>query len=191
MKTLQNYKEGFTTPPQGFVYDPGIKGYDNSFWADVTGTPSLNAGAIRLNNAVMASFIQFTIGKLFLNVALPAVPTAGDQRFIGFNFSDAPVGIGFDFVDDTVTAVIATQSGLTYSKVLDPALFTVARHDFNIDWNEGSVAFYLDGVCLAVCEDKNICRELKGVVLPLYVENLTADNLDVFVVGVTEAGRIN
>lgn len=191
MKTLQNYKEGFVMPPQGFIYDPGIKGYDNSFWADVTGTPSLNAGAIRLNNAAMASFIQFTIGKMVTKTTLPSVPTTGDERFIGFAYAGGSAKMGLDFVDDTVTAVIVTPNGATYSKVLNSSLFTAAEHDIVIDWNDGSVAFYIDSTCLAVCEDSKICRELKTTVFPMYISNLTADNLDVSSVGVTEAGRIN
>lgn len=193
MKTLQNYKDGFSIPTQGFIYDPKIKGYDNSFFADVVGTPALVSDKINLNEAAMASFIQATIGELAFSIDLPSVPASGDARYFGYYMPTNEAGIGFNFVNtgEVIAAISLPNVGAVYTKSLDTALFTEGEHVLTVDWNEGSVAFYVGDVCVAVCEDKSILRQLKALTFPIYVSNENEDNLTVSLISLTDCGRIN
>src|ERR1700722_15188525 len=63
------------------IYNPSVRGFDESFWQTISGTPSGSAGAgnvITLNAGVITSFVQYEFPeRAEFMVTVPNAPTGG------------------------------------------------------------------------------------------------------------------
>ena len=181
MESLQQYKNTFVMPAQGYVYDALVKGFDNSFWATVSGSPSFSSPSVLVNNAAIATYVQPNLGIFNFNLKIPTVPTSGDVRSWGVKNPSTSDEILFVIEDDAFIARVSGQDDI----VLDSALVSTDAQDFQITWNPESIGFSVDGVGVAAFE------ALVTVPMSVYIENQNADDIEMQSVSLLECGRIN
>lgn len=181
MESLQQYKNTFVMPPQGYVYDALVKGFDSSFWATVAGSPSFVSPSVLINAATIATYVQPNLGIFTFNLKIPTIPTSGDVRSWGIKNPSTDDEILFVIEDDALIARVTGQTDV----VLDSDIISTDAQDFQITWNPESIGFSIDGVGVAAFET------ILNVPMSVYIDNQNADDIEMQSVSLLECGRIN
>lgn len=166
------------------VYDPVIRGYDQSFFKSVSGTPSVSSNKIRLNQAKIASYPQFLYGDFRFKITIPTTPSTGESKEWGLQLPSTTqgamffdiAGATFSFksydTDNNATSTTVTwdQKGQTWEAV---------AITYRILWTEKEIKAYIsDGtaeILVATHESGD-----NNLPLPLYIDNLNdSDNVDI------------
>lgn len=176
------------------IYDPQIKGFDASFWSQLSGTTTVASGKLRYNAASSASFILFEFADLFnFMVNVPVQPTSGDSRRWGL-FSPATGNIGamyFDITGAVFTVKVVDSSGNVQSKTItwNNAAWSANDIVYGIAWTPDRVQFWINGAIVATFGIL-AGNTIPFTALPLYIKNGNADNMDVSYVDVRKAAGI-
>jgi hypothetical protein len=175
----------------GFVYSPIIKQYDTTFWKTVSGTPAMSSNVLRFTSAVASSYGQLQFADITFRLIVPVKPTAGQARKFGLTLPETTDrGAAYFEVDGTTfKAVTFNSNGATTESTtvtwID-ATWTAAAIDYRIRWEKDQVKFYVNGSVVATHSAK--VPELYP--LSIYINNGTADNLDLTNLSVTNAASI-
>jgi len=179
------------------IYDPKIKGFDSSFFATLSGTPTVSSGNLRFNNASVSSYLQFEfIEMLNFMVTVPAVPTSGDARRFGL-FAPATANIGalyFDITDTTFSAKCIDSSGNIQTQTITwVGAWTANPIVYGIAWEQNRVQFWVNGAIVATFSvtSGSPGAAIPFTSLPLYIKNTNADNMDVAYIDIRHAAGIN
>lgn len=176
------------------IYDPQIKGFDASFWSQLSGTTTVASGKLRFNAASSASFTLYEFVELLnFMVTVPAQPTSGDARRFGL-FSPATTNIGaiyFDITGTAFTANVVDSSGNAQSKTLtwNNAVWSGNPIVFGIAWEPNRIQFWANGAIVATFAIES-ANTIPFTAIPLYIKNGNADNMDVSYVDVRRPAGI-
>lgn len=183
----------------GYIYDCSIKGLDSNFWANVTGTPTVSTGKIRLNAATMASFILHEFADIEFGMNIPAVPTSGDSRRFGF-FSPAAPNVGaayFDITGTVFTANVLDASGnLKQVTLTFTAGWAATETIYRITFEKDIVRFWVGTLSANISTWillTTIAAPQTGLSimpLPVYIKNGNSDNVDLTYMAVRQAAGI-
>lgn len=187
MLQSETYKDTNVTPPQGFFYDPITKGYDNSFWGTITGTPTISSGVLILNDASISSFIQTTYGVLEFAGVFPSDLADSSNKILGFFNPAGESQIVFSFESGDLIARVVDDNGVEEEITIDPVLFPMdaGDHKLKISWSPRSVAFFINDVSCAAFE-----VEMEQP-LAMYASNDVAEAFGLEYISLKDAGRIN
>ena len=172
------------------VYDPSVKGYDQSFFKTISGTPSISGGNIRLNTAAITSYSQYLYGDFHFKANVATTPSAGEAKHWGLRHPATNIGsMFFDITaavfsfksyneDNTVTSTTVTwnQQGQTWNGSMT---------DFRILWTDEEIKAYVSGILVATHKigDNN-------TPVPLTISNADADNMDVDYIIANKIGNL-
>ena len=129
-----------------FYYDPKRQGYDTTLLKTLGGIPSSVGDVITLNKASFIAYADVFKEDLTLNVTIPAVPTAGDDRKWGLaQLNEGSLAIFA--IEGAVFKCICSFKGVTTEIEIpwDPA-WTATPVDFTIKWTGFSAEFLINGV---------------------------------------------
>ena len=178
-----------------WFYDPVIYGLDLDVFKIIEGSCTDESGKIRIkndttNDGTVYTTTMFMMGDMKLKLNIPTVPTTGDSRTFGFysssegNQNSAYFFIsGEDFSVRTYDAVNATVEETAIEWDSD---WTAATAIYEIRWHMDSVRFYINGVQKAV----HSLNKPKQVLMPLYIFNNKADNMDLSYIRVSGSRKI-
>lgn len=186
----------------GYVYDVAIKGLDANFWANVTGTPTVSSGKIRLNAAKMASYMLHEFADVEFLLTIPAAPTAGDVRQFGLKASSATTmgACYFDIAGTVFTAKVFDNQGNSKSVTITwNAAWTNAATLFRIVWEADRIQFWT-GIVTAgiaaytlnatIASPQDLGSVPYDIALPVLINNANADNMDLTYLAVRNAAGI-
>jgi hypothetical protein len=182
------------------IYDPTIRGFDQSFWATISGTPSGVAGAgsvVTLNDAVIVSYPQYEFPeRAEFMLTVPAAPTGGQaQRKWGF-LSPASNNAGAMYFHTNGTvfeAVVYDNFGNQQTVALTwLAGYTNTATRFQIMQEPERILFKINDVIVAsfVVTSGASPKALPFGALPLYVSNLVSDNFTITYIDILRAANI-
>jgi hypothetical protein len=175
-----------TTPRKYLSYDPA-RDTEASFWVALTGSISASGADLTVNADTLISLETFSAGVLKVEANIPADPTSGDDRKIGFTGQGTGAYAWF-FVDgaalkcqvsdgdgNTATETISWSDG-----VIEDFSGNVATYE--IRWDAGIVRFFINGVQRA-----QLSTGVPTGLMSVYLHNANVDNL--LVKQVTVDGR--
>jgi hypothetical protein len=176
------------------IYDPQIKGYDNTFWANVSGTPTIASSKIRYNAATSASFMLFEFVELLnFSITVPAAPTSGDSRRWGLlapatGTVSAIGAVYFDITGAVFTVHVVDSAGNDQSQTITWSTGNWDGHAivYGIAWEADRVQFWVNGSIVATFGAISN-KTIPFTALPLYIKNGNSDNMDVGYVDVRGA----
>lgn len=184
----------------GYIYDVAIKGLDANFWANVTGTPTVATGKIRLNAATMASYILHEFPDIEFLLTIPAAPTSGDVRQFGLLISSSQaVGAAyFDITGTTFSAKVFDNAGNVTSKVItwDAGNWSNKAVLYRITQEADIIRFWTGVITAGVAAytlQATIAAPVSGLpsnALPILIKNGNSDNMDLTYVNVKRAAGI-
>lgn len=159
-----------------FYYDPAKQGYTTTDFKTLSGVPAISGSVLRLNTAVTIHLGDIYKCDLAVHALVPAVPTAGDVRYIGFSNMNMGAELGFNFVDDTLMAVATDTAGNTTTETIlfDDSWFG-AEAIFEILWHGPVAIFKINGTQVAKLNDIAVPK----TPMSLMLDNTNADNMDI------------
>jgi hypothetical protein len=143
--------------------------------------------ATTINNAAVEGATPLNKGEFRTRLVIPAVPTAGDERFWGFSYlstDSRDAGIYFEIEDDEFSARVVDDSSAAGEQkvVLDfPAAWATAKKDYRITWGAGMARFYIDGTEVAVIPfvDMDLTKvELRTIIKNGNTDDMVADYIE-------------
>lgn len=158
-----------------FIYDPIVKGYDTLFFKTISGSdPTVVSTKLRITNASIASYLQFSESFVGLAINFPA-PGAGINRQWGLNNPSSSLGGAyFKLAETTFTSETVDEDGVSVSTTLTwDAGYTTTETLFEIAQRANQVIFRINGVTVAIHAAK--CTLPTAVV----INTDTAENVDV------------
>ena len=159
-----------------FYYDPIRSGYTTASFVTTKGTPAVSTTYLRFNAASAVHVGNIYKCDMSIKAIIPAVPTTGDVRFIGFSNLGLGAKIGFDITDDVFSAVATDIKGNTTSKFIDfDADWAAAETIYEIRWIGVEVYFLVNGQQLAKFNDVAVPKTS----LSLFIDNENSDNMDI------------
>lgn len=131
------------------MYDPVIKGYDQSFFKTTAGTPSTSGGNLRFNAAAASSYSQYVYADLVIEANVATTPSTGEAKIWGFqNEADQTMGAAyFEITGATFRAVTysddrtAQTTSITWNSRSET--WEAVMVSYRILWEKGSVKFYV------------------------------------------------
>lgn len=172
-----------------FKYSPLVDGYSNGdIFKTLTGTPAISSNLLRLNADEIGSLESFRNASLEIYATIPAVPTAGDVRALGFKSLDNG-NLGrceFEVNDAVFSAVVYDAGGTLIERrtINWSSAWTALPARYRVTTFETGVVFAINDTIVARydrAEDKEIISsdKLSKQPLEIHVSNSNADNLDV------------
>lgn len=180
------------------LFDPSVRGFDQSFFATLTGTPSGGVGSpITLNAVAIVSYPQYEFPeRAEFMLTVPVAPTGGQaQRKWGFlsPSSNNPGGMYFHTNAAVFEAVVYDNFGNTQTQALTwSADYTNTATRFQIMQEPERVMFKINDVIVAtfVVTAGASPKALPFGALPLYISNLVSDNLTITYIDILRAANI-
>lgn len=169
------------------VYDPVVKGYDSSFFATTTGTPSTNGGNLRFNAAGCASYSQYVYGDFIFAVNVPTTPSSGEAKIWGLENPAAKHGACyFEITGATFRAVSYDDSGTAETTNITwnsrGETWEAGMAFFRILWTKQYVRFYVGDSYANIADDEYYVEHktrVGSLPVALRILNSDADNTDV------------
>lgn len=161
-----------------FNYDPQRQGYDETLWKTLTGTPAVTSDVLRFTSAEAIHYGDITKGDVTFNLIVPDDPESGDARRWGLYAANKDLFVGFEIIDDEFFLTVGDEA----VEVAWDTDWAAADTEYRIVWEAGMVKFYIDEVQVGVISESLVAASLVSIPhgpLSVYVENATADNLDV------------
>lgn len=156
-------------------YDPQRQAYDTALWKTISGTPAINGTVLRFISASAVQYKDVFKGTIVLNLTVPTAPTAGNDRKFGLTQLSKGALAYFKVAGTAFTAESADGNGNTESTTITwDSAWTNTATEFKIVWTGFEATFYVGGVKLATHRTVAVSKEPMSV----YVNNSTADNLD-------------
>lgn len=161
-----------------FSFDPA-RDTEAAVWVATTGSIVASGANLTVNADTLVSLETFNAGALQIRAEIPVVPTAADDRKLGFS----GVGNGgyawFNIDDDNVLCQIADGLGNTDEVEINwsdgtSENWTNIATTFEVRWDPGIVRFFVNGQQRAALSD--------GVPtgpMSIYLHNANADDLDI------------
>ena len=162
-----------------FVYDPTLYGFNTAYWRGLNGAVSVDAShRLSLNAVTIVSKHQYFRGNFVMNLTIPAVPTAGDERIFGLALPAMSTknaayfeitGTTFQaVVKDSFNGTVTTSDAITWQ-----AAWTNTAIEYRILWVGNKVTFYVNGIRVYELADRNLVPQLTTI--PVYIANNNAD----------------
>lgn len=159
-----------------FYYDPVKQGYEATTFKTLSGSPAISGSALRLTASAALHLGDIYKCDLIVHAIIPTVPTAGDDRFIGF--SDVTMGaeLGFEIAGEVLSAVAKDTAGNTTAIIIpfQPEWEDVSTA-YSIAWRGPQAIFSVNGQRVAKLTDIAVPKTPMSVV----IDNQNADNFDV------------
>jgi hypothetical protein len=182
------------------IYDSSIRGFDQSFWATISGTPSGSAGSgnvITLNAATITSYPQYEfVEKAEFMLTVPNAPTGGQAiRQWGFKSpSSNNLGAAYFQTSGAVfTAVVYDNFGNTQTKTLTwTGSYTATATRFQIMSEPERIMFKINDVIVATFTVTSGASPvaLPFGALPIYISNGASDNMTITYIDLLHAANI-
>lgn len=179
---------GNQIPRTGMVYDPVVRGFDASFFSTISGTPSIVSNKLRLTSAVISSFYQFLFGIYHFYVNIPIAPTAGQARKIGLALpSKTTLGSAYFEVKGAVFSAVSYDEDGDKQETVIPftAGWAGAEKKYSIQWEKDYVIFLIEDTAVAT-HKTSVGKTYQS----LYINNGSADNVDITNIIIEQAGKL-
>jgi hypothetical protein len=183
---------------ESYVYDPEVKGFDATFFATLTGTPSGAIGSpITLNAAGIASYLMHNfVQQADFNLTIPTAPTGGQAtRQWGFKSpsSNNLGGAYFQTTGAVFSAQVYDNAGNNQNVTLTwSAGYTNTATKFSIKWEPDVILFKINDAVVASFATiaGSPGATLPVAALPVYINNAVADALTLNYLQIYRAAEI-
>ena len=170
------------------MYDPVVKGYSETFFKTITGTPSTDSGNLRFTAEEATSYSQYVYGDYTFAVNVPNSPSGSESRVFGLrnNAHRTFGGAYFEVASSVFKAVTYDDTGTVESTAItwDSRSQTWAGVValFRILWTKQSVKFYVTTLAAPLAEGDAFATHETSIpnsALAINFANAESDNMDV------------
>ncbi len=165
-----------TTPRKYLSYDPA-RDVEADFWIATTGAIAASGTDLTVNADTLVSLETFNAGVLKVEANIPADPTGGDDRKIGFSGLNTGAYAWFFVEGAALKCQVADGDGGTATETVTWSDGTINDYSgvvttYEIRWEAGSVRFLINGVQRA-----QLSVGVPRTPMSVYVHNANADNM--------------
>lgn len=155
-----------------FYYSPTRQGYDSSTWHTLFGNPVASGNKLLLSDAAMLHYGDIVRGdaSFGLNIAAPA---AGTVKKFGFYQPGKNAYAYFQINESFFTGECSNGTNTTSVAITWQSAWTTTNTDFRVQWEAGTVTFFVGGVQQAVIQDISV----SGDPMSIYVANEAQDTI--------------
>lgn len=159
-----------------FYYDPQRQGYDTVLWKTISGTPTVLAGNLILNKAIILHYGDAMRAMVEFRLSIPSSPSSGNYRSFGFAQINIDAKAVFDITDGVFSAKVKSENGNETTEVLpwNPA-WTNNDTVFKVSWQGYEAVFFINNIEYAKIRTDNVPK----VPMSIFIENDTVDNMTV------------
>ncbi len=157
-------------------YDPSRTWYDKTnIWKELSGTPTADT-LLKINNAEIISFSDFSKVDLLIKITIPTAPTAGDVRYIWLWQKNSGIFKWFVINWETFKASVIWSDGHEETRELVwDSSWTNAPVILEIKDDGVAVNFFINGIHVGVVQ------WIAGRIYPssVYLYNKNADSMNI------------